>query len=155
MSDEPLDMNSVFIEQRIIMAVRGLLVGHVNELLGDMQLIIPLVEFGNYCGNSVVVPAVSFSSCERTEKERIIRLDAYTLTITFSLPETPESELYCYAYSDVVSKAICDDPTLGGVVDRAVITGKKFVPPKKPHCGEGWELIITLRLTIEGMNYAG
>jgi hypothetical protein len=155
MGNERESIQNIFIEQRIIMAIRGLLVGRVNEMLCDMQLVIPLVEFGNYSGNFVVVPAVTFSSCERTEKERIIRLDAYTMTISFTLPETPESELYCYAYSGTVSKAICDDPTLGGIVDRATITGKKFVPPKKPHCGEGWELVITLRITTGGMNNAG
>jgi hypothetical protein len=37
------------------------------------------------------------------------------------------------------------------LVDRGVITGKKYVPPKKPYCGDGWELILTLRLTVEGM----
>jgi hypothetical protein len=40
---------------------------------------------------------------------------------------------------------------LGGIVDKAVITGKKYNPPKFQNCGEGWELVITLRITIEEM----
>jgi hypothetical protein len=140
-----------FIEQQIITAVRELLSGKVNELLGETESIIPLIEFGEYRSGSAVVPVITLASCERTEKERIIFLDAYSLTITFNLEEKPESELYCYAYSGAVSRALYDDPTLGGVADRAVITGKKYVPPKKANCGQGWELNISLRITVEGM----
>ena len=137
------------IEMRIISAVRELLSGKVNELLGDMQFSIPLVEFGNYRGGDVVVPAIALSSCERSEKERIIRLDAYSLSITFTVPETEDSELFCYAYSAAVCKALELNPTLGGVADRAVITGKKYIEPKKSNCGEGWQMIVTLRVTVE------
>jgi hypothetical protein len=43
----------------------------------------PPIEFGNYRGGSAVVPVITLSTGERSEKERIIRLDAYTLTVTF------------------------------------------------------------------------
>ena len=138
-----------FIEQQIITAVREILTGRINEMLRDSQFFIPSVEFGDYCGGSVVVPVIAISSCERTEKERIIRMDAHTMTVTFTLPETPKSELYCYAYSGAVSKAIRDNPSLGGIVDRAVVIEKKYLSPKKPNCGEGWRLIISLRITVE------
>jgi hypothetical protein len=92
------------------------------------------------------------AGCEQSEKERIIRLDVYMLTVAFSLPEIPESELYCYAYSAAVAKALNEDVTLGGIVDRVSITGKKYVPPKKAGCGQGWELIISLRITVEGVS---
>jgi hypothetical protein len=141
--------NGDFIEQRIIEAVRGLLTGKVNENLGKAQFSIPMIEFGNYSGGTSVVPVIALSTCERTEKERIIRQDSYSLTITFNFGETPESELHCYAYSGAVGRVVDDDPTLGGVVDRAVINGKKYVQPKKPHCGEGWQLVISLRITVE------
>jgi len=138
-----------FVETRIIEAVRKLLTGRVNELLGDIEHPVPLIEFTEFADGDVVVPLVALSVCERTEKERIIRQDAYSLTITLSLPETPESELHCYAYSGAIGRAFYDDPNLDGVADRAVITGKKYVSPKKPHCGEGWELIVSLRVTVE------
>ena len=144
-----------FVEQQIIEAVRGLLTRRVNQLLGDMESHIPLIEFSNYRGGTAVCPIISLSTCEQSEKERIIRLDAYSLTITLNLPETPESELHCYAYSGAIGRAFYDDPTLGGIADRAVIIGKKYVQPKKPHCEEGWELIISLRITIEGTANAG
>jgi len=140
-----------FVEQQIIEAVRGLLTRRVNQLLGDMESHIPLIEFSNYRGGTAVCPIISFSNCEQSEKERIIRLEAYSLTITLSLPELPENELLCYAYAGAVTRAFYDDPTLGGLVDRAVITGKKYVQPKMPNCSEGWELIISLRVTVEAM----
>jgi len=147
--------NNVFIEQRIIEAVRGLLTGRVNEILSDWEFLIPVIEFSTFANRHTVVPAVSLLSCERTEKERIIRLDAYSLSITFALPETEETELYCYGYAAAVCKAISENPTLGDVVDRAVVSGKKYSSPKKPGCGEDWETVITLRITVEELKNAG
>jgi hypothetical protein len=140
-----------FIEQRIITAVRGILTGRVNEFLRAVEYQIPFIEFSDYNGEFAVVPVLTLSSCELSEKERIIRQEAYSLTVTFSLQETPKSELFCFAYSSSLERAIKDDPTLGGVVDRAMVTGKKYLPPKKPHNGEGWEVIVMLRITVEGI----
>jgi hypothetical protein len=140
---------SFFIEQQILNAVRGLLAGRVNELLGEGNLYIPPVEFGEYRDGSAVVPLIGLSTWERTEKERIIRLDAYSLTVTFTLPEMTDSELFCYAYAAALERALGENKTLDGVADRAVLTGKKYKPPKKPHCGEGWEVTLSLRVTAE------
>jgi hypothetical protein len=142
-------MSEEFIEQRIITAVLGLLTGRVNEVLGNWQFLIPLFEISDYQGRAAVVPVIALSGCERTEKERIIRLDAYSMTITFTLTETPESELDCYAYAAAVCKALGENPTLGGIVDRAAVTGKKYTPPKKAYGGNEWEVVLTLRLTVE------
>lgn len=142
---------SDFIEHKIIEAVRKMLAGRVNEIIGNWQAVIPVIEFGSYQSSSVVTPVIALAGCEQTEKERIIRLDAYSLSVTFTLPETEESELYCYAYADALIKALGEDVTLGGVADRAVISGKKYQPPKKPNCGEGWSVSISLRVTVEGM----
>jgi len=143
--------DNIFIEQRIIEAIRGLLTGRVNEILGKWEFLVPVVEFSNFANRHTVVPAVSLVSCERTEKERIIRLDAYSLSISITLPERQETELYCYGYAAAVCKALGENPTLGGIVDRAVVSGKKYSQPKKPGCGEDWEMVITLRITVEGM----
>ena len=114
-----------------------------------MELPVPPVEMGEYSGGSVVVPVINLSTCERSEKERIIRLDAYSLTIVFSVPESPENELHCYAYAAAVEKALGENQALGGVASRAVLVGKKYAAPKKPHCGDGWEVVLTLRVTVE------
>ena len=144
-------MSIVFIEQRILRAIRGLLTGRVNEILRDMEFIIPIIEFGGYGCGYAAVPVIALTACERSEKERIVRMDAYSLSITFTVPEIPESELYCYTYANAVCKAVSEDTTLGGVVERALITGKKYCLPKNPYFGENWEVIITLRITIEEM----
>ena len=141
-----------FIEQRIIRAVRALLTGRVNEILRDDPFDIPIIEFGNYgCGYGMV-PAIALLLCESSEKERIIRLDVYTVSITFTLPETFESEVQCYAYCGAVCQAVKEMPTLGGVVDRVTVTGEKYTPPKKPGCGDGWGVVLSLRVTVEGGN---
>ena len=137
-----------FLEPKIIQAVKAMLTGKVNDLLGKTEHQIPMLEFTDYQGVSALTPVIRLISCERTEKERIIRQDAYSLSITFSLPDTLEGELYCYVYAGAVCRAVWDDPTLAGVVDRAVVTGKKFIKPEKPHNGQPWELILSLRLTI-------
>ncbi len=135
-----------FIEQRIIKAVRGLLTGRVNEILHDDELDVPIIEFGYG-----VSPVVALGLCEQTEKERIIRLDAYSLTITFELPEKIDSEIQCYAYCGAICRALKENHTLGGVADRAVVVGEKYVPPKKANCGNNWEVVILLRVTVEEM----
>jgi hypothetical protein len=136
------------IEIKIINGIRKILTERVNEILRKGELTVPIIEFAEYGCGYAVAPVITLSTCERTEKERIIRLDAYTLTITFTLPETPESELHCYAYSGAVSRAIYDDPTLSGAAERAVISGRKYISPKMPHCGGEWGIIISLRITV-------
>jgi hypothetical protein len=138
----------MFVEETIIGSVKQLLSGRVNEILEETEFPIPLIEFGDYRGGSAIVPVISLSTCERTEKERIIRLDAYTLTITFSLAETPGNEVCVYAYAAAVDRALAEDPALGGAVERAVLTGKKYVEPKTPHCGDCWNVVLTLRITV-------
>ena len=138
-----------FVETRIIKAIRGLLTGRVNEILRDDEFTVPIIEIGEYGCGYAVAPVIALSSCEKTEKERIIRLDAYSITITFDLPETFEAESQCYAYTAAVCMALKENPTLGGIADRAVVTGEKYTAPKKPHCGEGWRLAISLRVTVE------
>jgi len=141
--------DNAFIEQQVITAVREILTGRINRMLSDMRFPVPSVEFADYFGGYAVVPLIALSTCERIEKERIIRMDTFSMTVVFTLPETPESELHCYAYSGAVSRAIYDNPTLGGIVDRVVITGKKYLSPKKPNCGDGWQLIVSMRITVE------
>ena len=104
-----------FIEPRILGAINKLLTLQVNEILSDLGFPIPAIEVGEFAGATAISPVISLSTCERSEKERIIRLDAYSLTITFNLPETPESELHCYAHAAAVCKALEENPTLGGI----------------------------------------
>jgi hypothetical protein len=111
------DNRDLYIEEIIAGAVKGLLAERVNGLLEETEFAIPPIEFGAYRGRGVVVPVIGLSACERSEKERIVRVDAYSLTIAFAAPETPEGERNCYAYAAAVAAALGEDPTLGGAVD--------------------------------------
>jgi hypothetical protein len=145
-----------FIEEKLLDSVKGVLAGRVNELLGEMEYPLPLIEFGGFLpGGSVVSPMIRLSTCERSEKERIILTDAYSLTVTFTVPEQPlgqgsVGERNCYAYAGAVAAALGEDPTLGGVASRAVLAGKKYCPPDCAGAGADWGVVLTLRLTIEG-----
>ena len=146
----------LFIEEILLNSLKKLLSDRVNELLGEMEYPIPPIEFGrSVSGGYAVTPVLRLSTCERSEKERIIRLDAYTLTITFIVPERPGGERNCYAYASSVAAALRNDPTLGGVVDRAVLTGKKYTPPKQSGTEGDWEVVLTVRIVVEGSGYAG
>jgi hypothetical protein len=145
----------LFIEEKLLNSLKKLLSGRVNELLGETEYPIPPVEFGEYRSSSAVIPTISLSICERSEKERIIRLDAYTLLIAFTVPEWPGGERNCYAYAASVATALRENPTLGGAASRVELTGKKYTPPKQSGTGGEWELVLSLRVTVEGDGYAG
>jgi hypothetical protein len=114
-----------------------------------MELTVPLVNIGGRPRGDAVCPDVYISECERTEKERIIRLDTYMVVITFPVPESEFADLYCYAYALAFDKALEANPILEGTVSSALLTGKKYIRPKKPGCGEEWKLIISMRVTVE------
>jgi hypothetical protein len=140
----------LFIEEILLNSVKKLLSGRVNELLGETEYPIPPIELGTYRGGSVISPVITLSTCERSEKERIIRLDAYTLTIAFTVPEHPAGERNCYAYAAAIGRALSEDPALGGAASRAVLTGKKYTPPKQSGAGGDWGVTLALRITTEG-----
>jgi hypothetical protein len=149
----------LFIEEKLLNSAQKLLSGRVNELLEETEYPIPPIEFGQSGftglssefrqGRNSTAPTISLSTCERSEKERIVRLDAYTLTVTFTVPEWPEGERNCYAYAASVATALRENPSLGGAVDWVELTGKKYAPPKQSGTGGEWEIVLTLRITIE------
>jgi hypothetical protein len=54
-----------------------------------------------------------------------------------------------------VAAALEENSTLGGVVDRVELTGKKYVPPKQGGTGGDWGLVLSLRITVEEVSNAG
>jgi hypothetical protein len=157
-----------FIEETILNSVKMIFLGRVNELLGEVEFMIPPIEFGQsgYTGlpgefrqgrNSMslplgghyaITPAVVLAECERSEKERVIRLDCFTVSVSFACCGE-FGERNCYAYAAAVDRALGEDPTLGGVASRAELAGKKYAPPKHPGTGEGWEVVLSLRVVVE------
>jgi hypothetical protein len=141
------DNRGLYIEENMVWGVKNLLLGRVNEVLGEAEFFVPPVEFSRYRGRDVAVPAIGLAAGERTEKERMVRAEVYSLTIDFAVAEHPEGERRCYAYAAAVGVAVGEDPTLGGAVDRAELTGKRYSPPKQP--GGEWGVSLTARVTIE------
>jgi hypothetical protein len=144
------DRKDLYMEEIIIYSLKSLLIGRVNQLLAETEHPIPPIEFGHSLSVShALTPVLWLSTCEQTEKERVIRLDAYPLTITLTVPEHPDGEQNCYAYAGTVATVLRENPTLGGVVDRAVLTGKRYTPPKQNGTGGDWTVILTLRIVLE------
>jgi hypothetical protein len=141
--------NEFFIEEAIDGAFFRMLDEQVNYFLRELELTVPPLDVGGRPGGDAVYPDIYISECERTEKERIIRIDAYTVSITFPVPESDLADLYCYAYASAFDKALGLNPTLGDLVSRAVVTGKKYIRPKTLNCGEEWKLVVTVRVTVE------
>jgi hypothetical protein len=102
------------IEERLIEMVNELLSSTVNFYLSEMEEFVPLVEIESpgKLGNYGVCPTIELSEAARTDKDRIVRADAYTLTITFVLTsQNNKRDVYCYAAA--LESAINDDPTFG------------------------------------------
>jgi hypothetical protein len=144
--------NDFFIEEEIDGCFFRILDDRMNNTLEELELKVPPLEIGGGSGGNAVYPDVYITGCERTEKERVIRIDSYAVTITFPVPESEEADLYCYAYAAAFEKALDANPSLDGFADRAVLTGKKYIRPKKPGCGEGWKLVLSVRVTVETLH---
>jgi hypothetical protein len=54
-----------FIEQQIIGAVRSILARRINEILTNVEFLVPLVEYGKYESGSIVVSVIGLSTCKR------------------------------------------------------------------------------------------
>jgi hypothetical protein len=145
------DKKCLYMEENIINSLKSLLAGRVNELLREAAFLIPPVEFTNkpHRGYYSITPELAISTCERSEKDRIVLLDAYKVTITFTCPEQ-NGERNCYAYAVSVDRALRENPTLGDAVNYALLVKKDYRGPKHPGTGEGWEAVLTLRITAEG-----
>jgi hypothetical protein len=144
-----MTVRDLFIEEIIINALKFLFLGRVNEILGEAEVFIPPVEFARSPngGQYAVTPELSISVCERTEKDRIVLLDAYIITISFVFPEK-NGERNCYAYAGAAGRALAEDPSLGGAADRAELVKKEYKAPKRAGTGEPRELALTVRVTV-------
>jgi hypothetical protein len=141
-------MSIPIIEFDILHAIQNLLTGAVNRFLEEQEYDTPLIELGGGAPDRVV-PEIRIVGGERSEKDRVIRLDVFSVTITLRVPEE-NGERSCYTYAAGIDRAISRDPTLGGVIDQAAMIKRSYQGPKVQHIGEGWEAVFTLWLTIEG-----
>jgi hypothetical protein len=124
-------------KKQIFRQVRGFLLGRVNAELAGTDYHVPLIKFKGRKGKTSIVSAIN-----------ILVHDNFSVTVTFTLPEKPESGFYCYAYGSGFAIAVKKDPTLGGVVANAVVSEKKYVSPNLENSGHVWKAVITLQVTV-------
>jgi len=143
----------VSMEKKIKGAVRGLLVDDVNKLLEELSFHVPTLEFGTHSGPEVIIPRVSLSACEQSEKERIVYVNAYAVEISLPVDDLRDwdGELLAFAYGAAIRRAVRLNSSLGGMVDRTVIINMDYVEPKRRHCGDRWIVAARLRVTVEGL----
>jgi hypothetical protein len=144
------DNRGLYIEESIVNSLKSVLLGRVNELLGEAEFLIPPIEFTHTPngGYYAVTPELSVSTCERSEKDRIVLLDAYKATVAFTIPEQ-NGERNCYAYAGTVDRVLREDPTLGGTADYALLVKKEYKAPKRPGTGEPWEVELQIRILVD------
>jgi hypothetical protein len=134
-------------EEMLLEMTEELLSGAVNFYLNELDETVPQLEIvkNRSLGGYGVKPDIDISECELSEKERIIKLQAYTVNISFCLKGSENKRLlYIYAYA--IEKAINDDPTFGSVADRVTLSHKKY----SQKTADVWEIVITVRATMEG-----
>jgi hypothetical protein len=68
----------MFVEEAITGAVKGLLTGRVNELLGETEFPVAPIEFGGYPGGSAVCRVLAFLPVNGRKKSG---LSGWTLTL--------------------------------------------------------------------------
>ena len=143
----------VSMEKKIKGAIRKLLVDDVNKLLEELSFHVPTLEFGTHIGREVIIPHVSLKACEQSEKERIVFVNAYAVEIGIPVDDLRDrdGELLAFAYGAAIRRAVRLNSSLGGLVDRTVITNMDYVEPKRRFCGDHWIMAARLRVTVEGL----
>jgi hypothetical protein len=111
------------IETLILEAVDRRLLPSVNKILGEGSETVPLLV------DDISVTA-AVTGTERTEKERIVGLDAYFCTISFELAElsTCEEEgrdSRVFQYGAAFQMAVRADMSLGGIASRCIVAERK------------------------------
>jgi len=141
----------VSFEKKILGAIRKLFVDDVNKLLEELSFHVPTLEFGTHGGREVIIPNVSLSACEQSEKERIVFVNAYAVEISLPVDDLRDwdGELLAFAYGAAVRRAVRLNSSLDGIVDRTVITNMDYVEPKRRFCGDRWIVAARLRVTVE------
>lgn len=135
------------IEEQILEMTERLLTSAVNFYLSEMEEFVPFVELASSgkLGVYGVCPHIELSEAARTDKDRIVRADAYKLTITFVMnSQNNKRDVYCYAAA--LESAINDDPTFGSVADRVEFSHRKYTGMSETS-GE-CSAVFTLRVTV-------
>jgi len=136
------------IEEMIIDAVWDFLKGKVNQMIVTEVTATQLPVIWNTKKKGTVVPVVTVRTCKGTKKEKDINLDAYSVKISFTIPEGPLTELHCYYYGYAICVALIKDFTLNGNVLFMGVNENNFISTSKIACDEDREFTIRLRALI-------
>jgi hypothetical protein len=100
------------VEERILEVVWEVLTRRVNFYLGEMDAVVPFLERegGGVYGRFGVRPVVALDDCESSEKERVLLVDAYTVSVDIKAPERD-----CWFYTHALRCALREDLTLNGI----------------------------------------
>jgi hypothetical protein len=132
-------------EETLLEMTAELLTGAVNYYLSEFDVAVPQFETDSprRLGAFGVRPEIEIAECELSDKERIIKLEAYTLKTSFQVKGL-DNKNHIYYYALAIQKAIDDDVTFGGVADRVTLTRKKYTQRDGM-----WDVVLTLRATLE------
>jgi hypothetical protein len=131
------------VEEKLIGAVWALLTGRVNGVLAECDDTVPFIEGRETSESCRSRPSVRLATAERTEKERIVKIDAYLVNVAFG-----GTEKDCYRYAWALEKAIDEDRTLDGITDYTAIEKKVYQKINY----EDFCVCISLRITVETMS---
>jgi len=138
-------------ETRIAAALERLLTDEVNKLLEALPVQLAPIELGEYSGAEIARASIAIASSQRTEKERVVLLDAYAIEIRYSVFDRGGREagrLLPY-YTACIRKAIRRNGTLGGLVDRIALLETRHEPAGKGFPADHWTGTARLRATAE------
>jgi hypothetical protein len=132
------------IEEKILGGVLELLLTGVNGVLAEIDDDVPPVERPGAARPCRC--AVELAAAERTEKERIVRLDAYAVKVTFY-----GSEADCYRYGYALNKAVEADWTLGALAESVCFERKVYKKTAGGVKADGCEAVFSLKIIIEAL----
>jgi len=139
------------IETRIAAALERLLLEDANRLLDALPVQLAPIELGEHAGAEIVRPSIAAASSRRTEKERVVLLDAYAIEIKYAVFDRQGQEacrLLPY-YTACIRRAVRRNGTLGGLVDRIALLETRHEPAEKGFAADHWTGTARLRATAE------
>jgi hypothetical protein len=132
------------IEEKILGGVWELLLTGVNGVLAGIDDDVPSV--GHPSAARPAVCAVELEAAERSEKERIARLDVYSVKVTFY-----GSVADCYRYAYALDEAVEADCTLGALAESVCFEKKVYKKTSGGIRADGCEAVFTLKIIIEAL----
>ena len=134
------------VEIELLERLEILFLGRVNELLYDEEA--RLAPFRDFSGvglasHDKIRAGLNIDECEQTEKERLLKMCAWTITIDFKVRDDGERKRFYYGTA--LEQALFEDRTLGGLA-----ASISLIKTKYSRLGiDSYEIIMTLRASAQ------